>query len=72
MVITKPTDTWEEQFPLSPHYQDPQVTLQISTSDYTLLEDSDGNYQDEVVWYLAVNRISSESSVDNTGSRVYF
>ena len=48
------------------------MTLQIQTSDYTLLQDSNGDYQDEVVWYLAVNRVSSESGVDNSSSRIYF
>ena len=48
------------------------MTLQIQTSDYTLLQDSNGDYQDEVVWYLAVNRVSSQSSVDNASSRIYF
>ena len=46
--------------------------MKIQTSDYSLLVDVDGNYQDEVVWYLAVNRISTQSDVDNSASRIYF
>ena len=46
--------------------------MRLITSDYSLLLDADGNYQDEVVWYLAVNRVSTQSLVDNSASRVYF
>ena len=37
-----------------------------------LLDPDTGLYLDEVVWYLAVNRISTESDVDNSSSRIYF
>lgn len=63
---------WDEQFPTFPHYDVNQITLRIQTTDYSLLLDADGNYQDEVVWYLAVNRVSTKSDVDNSASRVYF
>lgn len=46
--------------------------MRLTTEDYTLLLDADGNYQDEVVWYLAINRVSTQSNVDNSGSRFYF
>jgi len=38
-----------------------------------LLLDTDGvTYLDEVVWWLAVNRVSTKSDVDNSASRIYF
>ena len=47
--------------------------MRLQTTDYSLLLDSDGvTYLDEVVWYLAINRVSTQSSVDNSASRIYF
>ena len=46
--------------------------MRLQTTDYDLLLDSDGTYLDEVVWYLAINRVSTQSDVDNSASRIYF
>ena len=68
MPITKYVDgTYEEQYPSDPYYQDPQVTLQILAGAASDIDVLDGE-----VWKLAVNRVSTESQVNNDASRVEF
>ena len=68
---TTSTDTWEEQFPTATYplrYKDPQITLQIDTGS---IYRTDTSYDGEV-WLLAVNRVSTKSTKDNSEARVKF
>ena len=67
--------TLEEHWPFCPYFCTNQITFKIYTLDYNWLKTNDGvtdTWHDEVVWYLALNRVSTRSDVDNSASRIYF